>query len=47
VSRLGRAEDIANAVLFLVAYGSDFFIGSTLSVNGGQHMYKRRRTALR
>jgi acetoacetyl-CoA reductase len=47
VSRLGRAEDIANAVLFLVAYESDFFTGSTLSVNGGQHMYKRRRTALR
>jgi acetoacetyl-CoA reductase len=39
VGRLGRAEDIARAVLFLVADESDFITGSTLSVNGGQHMY--------
>ena len=39
VGRLGRAEDIARAVLFLVADKSDFITGSTLSVNGGQHMY--------
>jgi acetoacetyl-CoA reductase len=39
VGRLGRAEDIARAVLFLVAEESDFITGSTLSVNGGQHMY--------
>jgi acetoacetyl-CoA reductase len=39
VGRLGRAEDIARAVLFLVADESDFITGSTLSANGGQHMY--------
>ena len=39
VGRLGRAEDIARAVLFLVADEPDFITGSTLSVNGGQHMY--------
>jgi acetoacetyl-CoA reductase len=26
-------------VLFLVADDADFITGSTLSVNGGQHMY--------
>jgi acetoacetyl-CoA reductase len=39
VGRLGKAEDIARAVLFLVADDADFITGSTLSVNGGQHMY--------
>lgn len=39
VGRLGRAEDIARAVLFLVADDADFITGATLSVNGGQHMY--------
>jgi acetoacetyl-CoA reductase len=39
VGRLGRAEDIARAVLFLVADEADFITGSTLSINGGQHMY--------
>ncbi|MBV8133934.1 MAG: acetoacetyl-CoA reductase [Alphaproteobacteria bacterium] len=39
VGRLGKAEDIARAVLFLVADGAGFITGSTLSVNGGQHMY--------
>lgn len=37
--RLGRAEDIARGVLFLVADDADFVTGSTLSINGGQHMY--------
>jgi len=37
--RLGKAGDIARAVLFLVADDADFITGSTLSVNGGQHMY--------
>jgi len=37
--RLGRAEDIARAVLFLVSDDADFITGSTISVNGGQHMY--------
>ena len=37
--RLGRSEDIARAVMFLIADNADFITGSTLSVNGGQHMY--------
>lgn len=39
VGRLGRAEDIARSVAFLVADDADFITGTTLSVNGGQHMY--------
>jgi acetoacetyl-CoA reductase len=39
VGRLGKAEDIARTVLFLVADDADFITGSTLSINGGQHMY--------
>jgi acetoacetyl-CoA reductase len=39
VGRLGKAEDIARGVLFLVADAAGFITGSTLSINGGQHMY--------
>jgi acetoacetyl-CoA reductase len=39
VGRLGHAEDIARGVVFLTADGADFITGSTLSINGGQHMY--------
>jgi acetoacetyl-CoA reductase len=39
VGRLGRPEDIANSVAFLVDEESSFITGSTLSINGGQHMY--------
>jgi acetoacetyl-CoA reductase len=39
VGRLGTAEEIARAILFLVADEAGFITGSTLSVNGGQHMY--------
>ncbi|MEC9206788.1 MAG: SDR family oxidoreductase, partial [Pseudomonadota bacterium] len=39
MGRLGRGEDIARGVLFLVADDADFITGSTLSINGGQHMY--------
>jgi acetoacetyl-CoA reductase len=39
VGRLGRAEDIARGVAFLTADEADFITGSTLSINGGQHMY--------
>ena len=39
VGRLGRAEEIARTVLFLVHDDAGFITGSTLSVNGGQHMY--------
>jgi len=37
--RLGHAEDIARGVLFLVDDRADFVTGSTISINGGQHMY--------
>ena len=39
VGRLGQAEEIARGVLFLVADDGGFITGSTLSINGGQHMY--------
>ena len=39
VGRLGVPRDIARAVLFLVSDDAGFITGSTLSVNGGQHMY--------
>jgi acetoacetyl-CoA reductase len=39
VGRLGRADEIARGVLFLVADDGGFITGSTLSINGGQHMY--------
>lgn len=39
VGRLGQAKEIARGVLFLVADEAGFITGSTLSINGGQHMY--------
>ena len=39
VGRLGKAEEIARAVAFLVDENAGFITGSTLSINGGQHMY--------
>ena len=39
VKRLGQASEIARGVLFLVADEGGFITGSTLSINGGQHMY--------
>ncbi|MEE8123107.1 MAG: acetoacetyl-CoA reductase [Alphaproteobacteria bacterium] len=39
VGRLGHAEEIARGVLFLVADEAGFVTGSTMSINGGQHMY--------
>ncbi|HEY0436291.1 MAG TPA: acetoacetyl-CoA reductase [Phenylobacterium sp.] len=39
MGRLGHAEDIARGVVFLTADDADFITGSTLSINGGQHMY--------
>jgi len=39
VGRLGKASEIARTVLFLVDDEGGFITGSTLSVNGGQHMY--------
>ena len=39
VGRLGRADEIARGVLFLCGEEAGFVTGSTLSINGGQHMY--------
>ncbi len=39
VGRLGSASEIARGVLFLVSDEGAFITGSTLSINGGQHMY--------
>jgi acetoacetyl-CoA reductase len=38
VGRLGEPEEIARAVVFLVADDAAFITGSTLSANGGQYM---------
>jgi acetoacetyl-CoA reductase len=39
VGRLGQAHEIARGVAFLVSEDGGFVTGSTLSLNGGQHMY--------
>lgn len=38
VGRLGQPEEIARAVLFFASEDGGFMTGSTLSINGGQHM---------
>jgi acetoacetyl-CoA reductase len=51
VGRLGKAGEIARGVSFLCDENAGFITGSTLSINGGQHMYcwsgntLRRRSA--
>ncbi len=39
VGRLGEASDIARGVAFLASEDANFITGSTMSINGGQHMY--------
>jgi acetoacetyl-CoA reductase len=39
VGRLGEPEEIARGVAFLTADDAGFVTGSTLSINGGMHMY--------
>jgi len=39
VGRLGQAEEIARGVAFQTAEDGGFVTGSTMSINGGQHMY--------
>ena len=39
VGRLGKASEIARGVAFLCSEEGGFITGSTLSINGGQHMY--------
>ena len=39
VGRLGHAEEIARGVVCLTSEEAGFVTGSTMSNNGGQHMY--------
>jgi acetoacetyl-CoA reductase len=39
VGRLGHADEIARGVAFLCSEDAGFVTGSTMSINGGQHMY--------
>ena len=39
VGRLGKASEIARGVSFLASEHAEFVTGSTMSINGGQHMY--------
>ena len=39
VGRLGHASEIARGVAFLCSEDAAFVTGSTMSINGGQHMY--------
>ena len=39
VGRLGQAGEIARGVSFLCSEEAGFVTGSTMSINGGQHMY--------
>ncbi|MGF7150730.1 acetoacetyl-CoA reductase [Sphingomonas zeicaulis] len=39
VGRLGQAHEIARGVAFLCSDDAGFITGTTLSLNGGQHMY--------
>jgi acetoacetyl-CoA reductase len=39
VGRLGHAPEIARGVVFLTSDDAGYITGSTLSINGGQHMY--------
>ncbi|SCW76533.1 3-oxoacyl-[acyl-carrier-protein] reductase [Sphingobium faniae] len=39
VGRLGQPQEIARGVAFLCSDDAAFITGSTLSMNGGQHMY--------
>ena len=38
VGRLGKAEEIAGAVLYLASDGAAFVTGSTLTINGGKYI---------
>ncbi|MEE9433693.1 MAG: acetoacetyl-CoA reductase [Sphingorhabdus sp.] len=39
IGRLGKPDEIARGVEFLTSENASFVTGSTLSINGGQHMY--------
>ncbi|MBK1702971.1 SDR family oxidoreductase, partial [Thiococcus pfennigii] len=38
IGRLGRPEDVARCVSFLVSQDASFITGETLNVNGGQYL---------
>ena len=38
INRLGKGEDIANAVIFLCSGNSSYITGETIHVNGGMYM---------
>jgi 3-oxoacyl-[acyl-carrier protein] reductase len=38
LGRLGRVDDVAQAVLFLCSPGAGYITGATIHVNGGMHM---------
>jgi acetoacetyl-CoA reductase len=38
IGRMGKPEEIANTVLFLINKNSSFITGETISINGGQYM---------
>ncbi|MDJ0955500.1 MAG: 3-oxoacyl-ACP reductase FabG [Arenicellales bacterium] len=38
IGRLGSADDVSNAVLFLASEASEYITGETLHVNGGMYM---------
>ena len=38
LGRLGQADDVAQAVLYLATPGADYVTGNTIHVNGGMHM---------
>jgi NAD(P)-dependent dehydrogenase (short-subunit alcohol dehydrogenase family) len=38
MGRLGRPEEVANAILFLAAEDASFVTGETFNVNGGSFM---------
>jgi acetoacetyl-CoA reductase len=38
VGRLGRPEEVASAIVYLVSDAAAFITGETLSINGGQYM---------
>jgi acetoacetyl-CoA reductase len=39
VGRLGKPEEIAELVAYLVSDAAAFMTGANIAINGGQHMY--------
>ncbi len=43
VGRLGKPEEVAGLCAYLASDEAAFITGANISINGGQHMYPRRR----